>query len=1134
MVYENASKKTILQGFRLYAAKAVRHLAWTADKEEILVSFSNVRSTTIALQKSGILLHCDCSAGPEGERCPHLVCALLTLVNLLKPTVFRMTSDDLPYRNALLAGLFPNGDPRPAVEAAETVPPVGSPRTRPAAPKTVPMRMPEGRERRFREKAPLFEIVFEASEDGFSYHVARDNELVSSDGTCEDLPFELRRLVGPLKWYEDRQLLLRRFLIASRNTYPLVFQSGARRHRVRWVETLFYATWTELDARGETVSVTRRCSLGEDNPAVVLGDFAFDLEGGRVWYVQENQGWALWETLREALAADSTVHQGKERATLRVGVDEFKRTSLCLTRGERDRFLRMDRLKVNGERWLAVPEEKAGYRLSVQEAEEGYRLTAQCVVEGTHFPAMNGPLSLLKALQDDRMPRSLRTRKGKEALMEAYLEGVLEKRESSLALILWKYMSRAGLRRTLPGTAWSIVREQIHLLARSDLRLFLTENGWALVPLDKEKEILLYSIPYALFGLHLFEGPGGEAMVVARELFVDRLRDLHRRLEEHGIDLTFNDQPVLPVTWEFAIDATNADFDWFELRPEIRCDGKSIEKHVWEQALRSRGLVLHDGALTVLDPSSLAKLAAVLSLGRSDHKREIVAVERLRILDLFHLRKQGVAVRLSPDDEATLARLAGFTGIEEKVLPAGLVAKLRPYQKEGYDWLCFLYEHRFGACLADDMGLGKTLQALALLAGIKEQKVGNNGGRPTFLVVVPPSLLFNWEREIERFCPALKVYVYRGKGRSTRFDGHDVVLTSYALVRLDIDRLKDIPFSVIVFDEVQAVKNILADTTGAVRRLKGRFKLALTGTPVENHVGEYYSIMDLVLPGLLGDYKAFQQQAKHEATTFLPTVVERTKPFLLRRTKERILKELPPRIEQDVYLPLTEKQKKFYNRTVEEVRSVIDKAYGTRTRSQARIIALTALMKLRQICLTPELLVPGHREGSPKIDFLREKLEELSSESHSALVFSQFTSFLDIVENEIDFDGTRLCRLDGGTPVAQRKRIVEAFQGSEGPAVFLLSLKAGGQGLNLTKASYVFHLDPWWNPAVESQASDRAHRIGQKNTVIVTRLLMSHTVEEKMMQLKRKKLALYRALLESPEKGGPTAITREDFDFLLS
>ena len=353
-------------------------------------------------------------------------------------------------------------------------------------------------------------------------------------------------------------------------------------------------------------------------------------------------------------------------------------------------------------------------------------------------------------------------------------------------------------------------------------------------------------------------------------------------------------------------------------------------------------------------------------------------------------------------------------------------------------------------------------------------------------------------------------------------------------MRRDIDRLKDIPFSVIVFDEVQAVKNILADTTGAVRRLKGRFKLALTGTPVENHVGEYYSIMDLVLPGLLGDYKTFQQQAKHEATTFLPTVVERTKPFLLRRTKERILKELPPRIEQDVYLPLTEKQKKFYNRTVEEVRSVIDKAYGTKAGAQARIIALTAIMKLRQICLTPELLVPGHREESPKIDFLRQKLEELSSESHSALVFSQFTSFLDIVENEIDLNGTRVYRLDGKTPVAQRKTIVEAFQGSEGPAVFLLSLKAGGQGLNLTKASYVFHLDPWWNPAVENQASDRAHRIGQRNTVIITRLLMSHTVEEKMMQQKKKKLALYRALLESSEKGGTTAITREDFNFLLS
>jgi non-specific serine/threonine protein kinase len=353
------------------------------------------------------------------------------------------------------------------------------------------------------------------------------------------------------------------------------------------------------------------------------------------------------------------------------------------------------------------------------------------------------------------------------------------------------------------------------------------------------------------------------------------------------------------------------------------------------------------------------------------------------------------------------------------------------------------------------------------------------------------------------------------------------------LIRKDIAKLKQVSFNVIIFDEAQAIKNIFADTTHAVRQLRGLFKIALTGTPVENHVGEYFSIMDLVLPGLLGEYREFQGRAREDMASFLPMLRERTGPFVLRRTKERILEELPPKIERDVYLELTEQQKRFYSRTVQEVRSTIGAAYRLKTQSQARIIALTAIMKLRQICLTPQLLVKDLREPSPKIEFLKDKLEELCIESHSSLVFSQFTSFLDLVEAELRTKGLTLFRLDGSTPVRKRKTIIDGFQESRTPSVFLLSLKVGGQGLNLTRGSYVFHLDPWWNPAVENQAADRSHRIGQVNTVIVTRLLMRHTVEEKMTALKQRKLSLYRALMDAPEKSGARGVTREDFDFLL-
>ena len=519
-------------------------------------------------------------------------------------------------------------------------------------------------------------------------------------------------------------------------------------------------------------------------------------------------------------------------------------------------------------------------------------------------------------------------------------------------------------------------------------------------------------------------------------------------------------------------------------------------------------------------------------------KNEIVRVPRLQILDWVELRNSGVKVKLPPEDEEIIERLNRFEKIDTRPLPSNLKARLRPYQKDGYYWLSFLYEHRFGACLADDMGLGKTIQAITLLAGIKEGLIKfpvEDKPACAHLIIVPPSLLFNWENEINKFYPDLKIYLYTGKERKIAFKGHDIVLTTYGLVRRDIERLKEIRFDVIIFDEAQAIKNIYADTTGAVRRLTANFNLTVTGTPLENHVGEYYSIIDLVLPGLLGEYNTFKPLIKQSASPALDLIIKRTRPFVLRRTKDKILKELPPKIENNVYLELTEKQKALYKKTVEQVKSKIDDAYKSKTAGQAKIIALTAILKLRQLCVSPALISEDIKEPSPKIDFLIAKLKELHDENHSALVFSQFTSFLDILEKDLNKNSMDFLRLDGSTAVKKRKKLIEDFQSGDGPSIFLLSLKAGGQGLNLTKASYVFHLDPWWNPAVENQASDRAHRIGQKNKVTVTRILMHHTIEEKMMQLKKKKLALYKAVMEDTTGNKRSlSISKSDFNFLLS
>ena len=774
-----------------------------------------------------------------------------------------------------------------------------------------------------------------------------------------------------------------------------------------------------------------------------------------------------------------------------------------------------------------------------------FLLKPECRTEQHSFAPSRRILSLVKTVEWGRVPMTIRTRKRKPLLYDVFFDALgMEMGRKVLDEVLKTAINERtfGTSR-FAALARRLIREAVAESRVDEMRLFLADKTWHLVKADREKELLLYSIPYRVFGPRVFERVilDNFDMVVDEEEFLSRLHTLNSSAADKGITVLFDGHSIESAAWEFELDATGGTIDWLEIRPEIRCNGQTIARELWEQALSRKGVLYRNGTMQVLDAKVMETLSAIARLvddgpgeGAKASRSEIVTMTRLRMIELLSLRKRGIAVRLSAQDEEIVARLTRFERIERRPPPSGLKADLRPYQQEGYQWLAFLYEHRFGACLADDMGLGKTVQAIALLGAIKERKMTRASTAPlSSLVVMPPSLVFNWEQEIERFYPDLKIYVYRGKERSTAIEGYDVMLTSYGLVRRDIAKLKEIPFNVIIFDEAQAIKNIFADTTGAVRQLRGQFKVALTGTPVENHVGEYFSIMDLVLPGLLGDYREFQGRARQDISSFLPVVTERTRPFVLRRTKERILTELPPKVEHDVYLDLTERQKRFYNRTVEEVRSTIEDAYRNKNESQAKIIALTAIMKLRQICLTPQLLVPAQKEVTPKTEFLRDKLEELCSESHSSLVFSQFTSFLDVVEEELRTRQFRIFRLDGATPVTRRKEIVEGFQGCETPAVFLLSLKAGGQGLNLTRATYVFHLDPWWNPAVENQASDRSHRIGQKNKVIVTRLLMRHTVEEKMMALKQRKLGLYRALMDAPEKSAGKSITREDFNFLL-
>ena len=459
---------------------------------------------------------------------------------------------------------------------------------------------------------------------------------------------------------------------------------------------------------------------------------------------------------------------------------------------------------------------------------------------------------------------------------------------------------------------------------------------------------------------------------------------------------------------------------------------------------------------------------------------------------------------------------------------------LREYQRHGLGWFEALRRFGFGGCLADDMGLGKTVQVLALLDARRRERP-----RPgPSLVVAPRSVLGNWVAEAARFTPELRVHVHDGVDRRPPgecFAEHDLVLTTYGLLRQDALALSQVELDYVVLDEAQAIKTAATATAKAARLLRGRHRLALTGTPVENHLGELASLVDFLNPGVLGTATALAslaQGARRADAATSELLGRAVRPFFLRRTKRQVAPELPDRVEQTVACELGPEQRRLYDELHAHYRGSLEKRVAREGLAKSTAQILEALLRLRQAACHPGLIDDARRsQSSAKLDALLERLEIVVAEGQKALVFSQFTSLLAIVRERLDARGVRYEYLDGAT--RDRAACIDRFQSDDGCRVFLLSLKAGGVGLNLTAAEYVFLLDPWWNPAVEAQAIDRAHRIGQTRAVFAYRLLARGTVEEKVAELQQRKRELADALFG---EGGAAlkGLTREDLAFLLA
>jgi non-specific serine/threonine protein kinase len=544
---------------------------------------------------------------------------------------------------------------------------------------------------------------------------------------------------------------------------------------------------------------------------------------------------------------------------------------------------------------------------------------------------------------------------------------------------------------------------------------------------------------------------------------------------------------------------------------------------------------LSDGTLGILPEDWLKKYALLFRVGEGKADSLKLSRYHLGVVDELYANRDQEELELQLEEK--YEQLRQFDQIKQIEPPASLHAVLRPYQVSGYQWLNYLKEVNWGGILADDMGLGKTVQALSYLEQFKNQE-----GKLRAIVICPTTLIYNWENEIKKFTPSLRHRIHHGPQRIRKkeeLEQYDVLITTYGTLRSDIKILSALQFDYAILDESQAIKNPSSKVTRAAQLLQAKNRLCMSGTPLQNNTFDIYAQMNFLNPGMLGSVEFFRQEfaipidklGEPDRKEHLRKLLY---PFILRRTKEQVAKDLPEKQEMVVFCEMEQEQRDIYDAYRNDYRNQILGSIETQGIQKAQLAILQGLMKLRQICDSPAILnekekYPNH---SIKLDELARQLKEDISD-HKALVFSQFLGMLALIRTKLEELEIPYVYFDGSTTAPEREKAIQQFQQQDKIRVFLISLKAGGVGLNLTAADYVYIMDPWWNPAVEQQAIDRTHRIGQTKNIFAYRMICKDSIEDKILQLQERKRALAKDII-TDDSGFVKSLSREDVEYLFS